>query len=156
MDSSIERYLNDHLGGSAGAVDLIHALADHADVPGERDFYLELKAKVEADRALLKSLLEKLDQSASGISEAVGSLTAKAGRVKLMWEGFEPGKLVPFRPSKFSLSGSMASGCYGSSCRMSPRGFPSGRKSTLPALSATPLLSATRSRSAAKPREGMC
>jgi len=96
MDSNLERYLNDHLAGSAGAVDLIQTLADHSEDPAHASFFIGLKAKVEEDRALLKGLLEKLGQSSSTMLQAAGNLTAKAGRLKLLWEGLEPGRLGTF------------------------------------------------------------
>lgn len=96
MDSNLERYLNDHLAGSSGAVDLIGALADAADDPGQSAFLRKLKADVENDRIILKSLLEKIGQSDSKILQVAGSLTEKAGRLKLKWEGLQPGRLGMF------------------------------------------------------------
>lgn len=96
MDANLERYLNDHLAGSSGAVDLIGALAEAADDPGQSAFFRKLKADVENDRILLKSLLEKIGQSDSRILQVAGSLTEKAGRLKLKWEGLEPGRLGMF------------------------------------------------------------
>jgi hypothetical protein len=94
MDSNLERYLNDHLAGSSGAVDLIQALAD-ADIE-QRAFFVELKTKVEEDRVVLKELIECLGHTSSGILQAAGSLSEKAGRLKLLWEGLEPGRLGMF------------------------------------------------------------
>jgi len=96
MDSDLQRYLNDHLAGSAGAVDLIQTLADTSEDPGDESFFTELKAKVEEDRTLLKNLIEKLGHSSSALLEAAGNLTGKAGRLKLKWEGLEPGRLGRF------------------------------------------------------------
>lgn len=96
MDSNLERYLNDHLAGSSGAVDLIARLAEASDDPAQSDFFCELRIKVETDRELLKSLLEKIGQRDSGLLQVAGSLTEKAGRLKLLWEGLEPGKLGIF------------------------------------------------------------
>lgn len=93
MDSNLARYLNDHLAGSSGAVDLIGTLAEAADDPQEADFFHSLRVMVEEDRDLLKGLLEKIGHTDSGILQAAGNLTAKAGRLKLMWEGLEPGEL---------------------------------------------------------------
>lgn len=90
MNPSLERYLNDHLAGSAGAVDLLEILADRSD---DRDFYLDLKKKVEDDREVLDGLLEKAGRDSSAFLEAAGEFTAKVGRLKLRWEGLEPGAL---------------------------------------------------------------
>lgn len=96
MDSEILRYLNDHLAGSAGAVGLIQTLAENSEDPDDERFFLELKAKVEEDRLLLKELIAKLGHSGSTFLEAAGDLTGKASRLKLMWEGLEPGRLGRF------------------------------------------------------------
>lgn len=96
MDSNLERYLNDHLAGASGAVDLIASLAEASDNSAQSGFFRELGAKVEKDREFLKNLLEKIGQRDSGLLQVAGSLTEKAGRLKLLWEGLEPGKLGMF------------------------------------------------------------
>lgn len=96
MDQNLERYLNDHLAGSCGAVRLIDDLAGRQDDVAGRDFFLGLKAKVEGDQVLLRDLLERAGMKESGALQAAGSLTARASRLKLMWEGFEPGNLGMF------------------------------------------------------------
>lgn len=96
MDPEILRYLNDHLAGSAGAVGLIQTLAENPEDPDDERFFSELKAKVEEDRLLLKELIAKLGHSESTFLETAGDLTGKASRLKLMWEGLEPGRLGRF------------------------------------------------------------
>lgn len=96
MDSNLERYLNDHLAGSSGAVDLIAAIAKASDDPLQSAFFQDLREKVEDDREILKGLLAKIGQRDSKLLQVAGGLTEKAGRLKLMWEGFEPGKLGMF------------------------------------------------------------
>lgn len=93
MDDELQRYLNDHLGGSAGAVDLIRSLAERGGESIDRLFFEELESKVEHDREQLKELIARLGGSSSDLLEAAGNLTAKAGKLKLEWEGFEPGSL---------------------------------------------------------------
>jgi hypothetical protein len=93
MNPALERYLNDHLAGSAGAVDLIEILADRCEDETERAFFSDLKEQVEQDRGVLEGLLEKSGSSGSGFLEAAGELTAKAARLKLRWEGLHPGSL---------------------------------------------------------------
>lgn len=96
MDTELQRYLNDHLAGSAGAVGLIQTLADNAVDPEEELFFASLKEKVEEDRLQLKDLISLLGKNSSTLLEAAGNLTEKAGRLKLMWEGLEPGQLGRF------------------------------------------------------------
>jgi hypothetical protein len=96
MDQEITRYLNDHLAGSSGALLLIQELADSHDAPEARKFFLQLKESVEADRAMLDGLLEKIGQDPSTLMKVAGGIAARAAGIKLMWERIEPGKLGLF------------------------------------------------------------
>lgn len=96
MDQKLERYLNDHLAGSCGAINLIQLLADHQEIESERDFFLWLKQEVEKDQSLLKELLEKARMEKSVALQIAGTLSEGAGRIKLLWEGLEPGQLGMF------------------------------------------------------------
>jgi len=93
MNANLERYINDHLAGSAGAVDLIAAIGSANDDPTHQAFFAELGSKVEEDRTILKDLLKRVGTTDSKALQMTGTLTAKASRLKLMWEGLEPGKL---------------------------------------------------------------
>lgn len=96
MNQELERYLNDHLAGSCGAVSLIEALADRQESEPQRDFLLGLKESVEKDQALLKRLIEQGGMEQSKPLQVAGTLAAKAGRLKLLWEGLKPGELGMF------------------------------------------------------------
>ena len=96
MDQQIERYLNDHLAGSNGALHLIHQLAERQEIESERLFFQNLQKMVEKDQTLLKDLLEKANMEKSLTLEIAGALTEGAGRLKLLWEGLEPGELGMF------------------------------------------------------------
>jgi len=96
MDQDLQRYLNDHLAGSQSALVLIQDLADRQDDPDEAEFFSGLKRKVEGDQGLLKNLLTSIGQDESTFLKAAGSLTGKASRLKLLWEGMQPGKLGMF------------------------------------------------------------
>lgn len=96
MDENLERYLNDHLAGSSGAVDLIAAIAEASDDPARAEFFHRLRGQVEEDREVLRGLLADIGQSGSAALQVVGSLTEKVGRIKLWWEGFQPGELGMF------------------------------------------------------------
>ncbi|GAA5126413.1 hypothetical protein JIN84_15470 [Luteolibacter yonseiensis] len=96
MDQQLERYLNDHLAGSSGAILMIQNFAETVEHPEARDFFIKLKQDVENDRELLKRLLETAGMRSSTVLNVAGDLTARVGFLKLMWEGFEPGKLGLF------------------------------------------------------------
>jgi hypothetical protein len=55
-----------------------------------------VEQKVEGDRGILKDLIARLGQNSSSALEAAGSITGAASRLKLMWEGMEPGHLGRF------------------------------------------------------------
>jgi hypothetical protein len=96
MDQQLERYLNDHLAGSSGAVVMIQHFIDTLEDQEARDFFIKLKSSVESDRDLLKRLLESAGMGTSALLSATGNITARVGFLKLMWEGFEPGRLGLF------------------------------------------------------------
>jgi hypothetical protein len=96
MDSSLHRYLNDHLAGSAVAIELIEAISQAQVDPEETQFFTKLQAEVERDRELLIRLIERLGQNESGLRQAAGAISAKASRLKLWWEGLELGELGLF------------------------------------------------------------
>jgi hypothetical protein len=96
MDQELERYLNDHLAGSSGALLLIDEIAEKSDHPDARIFFHKLRKKVEADRALLGELQKAIDKEPSAILKAAGNIAARMGGLKLMWEGIEPGSLGMF------------------------------------------------------------
>ena len=96
MDQQLERYLNDHLAGSSGAIVMIQHFVDTFEDAEAKDFFIRLKASVEEDRELLKRLLETAGLGKSAVLNVAGDITARVGFLKLMWEGFEPGKLGLF------------------------------------------------------------
>jgi len=105
MDQEIERYLNDHLAGSAGAVLLIQELADKSKNTTDRRFFGRLKAEVENDRKVLEELLTSIGAEPSSTLRLAGDVTARFGLIKLMWEGFAPGKLGMFEALEMLVLG---------------------------------------------------
>lgn len=96
MERDLERYLNDHLVGSSGAILMIQHFIDTMEIAEAREFFADLKTSVEADRALLEKLLSSAGMSSSGFLNVAGDLTARIGFFKLRWEGFKPGHLGLF------------------------------------------------------------
>ncbi len=96
MNQKLERYLNDHLAGSSGALLLIGHLIDSLKDPLAVEFFQKFKTDVERDQRLLEFLLTTVGLQPSGVLKTAGNLTARMGSLKLMWEGLEPGKLGLF------------------------------------------------------------
>lgn len=96
MENAFEHYLNDHLAGAAGAISLIGDLAGRQEDDAERLFYLGLQQQVSSDRELLKELIRRAGMEETILAQLAGDISARAGKLKLMWEGLEPGKLGQF------------------------------------------------------------
>lgn len=96
MENAFEHYLNDHLAGASGAIALIGDLAERQEDDGERRFYLGLQEQVRSDRELLKELIRRAGMEEKILPRIAGDIGARAGRLKLMWEGLEAGKLRQF------------------------------------------------------------
>ena len=80
-------YLNDHLAGSVGAVELLeHLVSTHKKEPVEQ-FCRELLAEVKADQAELKAMMDALDISEGAMRKAGAWITEKISRAKLSLEG---------------------------------------------------------------------
>ena len=82
-------YLNDHLAGSVGALDLIDHLARESDTPDEASFFRRLHAEIAAEQAQLRDLLRDLGLDESGVRKAAGWVAEKVTRLKLKWD--DPG-----------------------------------------------------------------
>ena len=105
MNDRLERYLNDHLAGATGALAVIESLARRQEDPAEESFFRDLKSAVEEDRQLLQDLLVLADLEVSSLQKLAGGITASAGRIKLMWEGMDPGELGAFEALEMLVLG---------------------------------------------------
>ena len=105
MNDRLERYLNDHLAGATGALVIIDDLAARQTDPAEERFFRDLKSAVEEDRDLLKKLLKRADLEESTAQKLAGGITARAGRLKLLWEGMDPGELGIFEALEMLVLG---------------------------------------------------
>lgn len=81
--SAITTYMNDHLGGSAAAVELLDRLIERARTPQDATFYSDIRTEVEADRSTLADLIKRVGGTPSMIREAGGWLGAKFTNLKL-------------------------------------------------------------------------
>jgi hypothetical protein len=82
-NDALGTYLEDHLAGAAGAVELLEALRDrHAGEPVGR-LAVEILAEVEEDREVLKKLADGVGKGSHPIKEAAAWLVEKATRLKL-------------------------------------------------------------------------
>jgi hypothetical protein len=86
-------YLNDHLAGSVGALELLEHWAQlHAGKP-LGDFFMDIKAEIRADQEKLREVMRSLRIEESNIRKAGAWVAGKLGRARLIIAGDEPGSL---------------------------------------------------------------
>lgn len=86
MAQPVGTYLNDHLAGSTAAIDLLRHLEGTADAGGRGPFFAALRADIEADRAELVALIDRLGAAEGGVRQAVAWVAEKLARLKLRVE----------------------------------------------------------------------
>lgn len=107
--NNLADYLNDHLGGSVGALELV----DHLSGKLEKEnaelaaFLRALRREIEADQDVLKKLLGNVARE-SVLRKALGWLGEKVGRIKLAAGGEgerEPGLLEALEILALGITG---------------------------------------------------
>jgi hypothetical protein len=83
MSDPLATYLHDHLAGAVVAINLLEALHDQHGGEPLGQFAAELLVEVEADRAVLQRLAERVGAGPSGLKEATAWLGEKVSRLKL-------------------------------------------------------------------------
>ena len=89
----LEIYLNDHLAGATGGVELARRLrASNRDDPVFGEALSRVCAEIEADRAVLEQVIEGLGYSRSKVKPAAAWVAEKLGRLKLNGQlrGYSP------------------------------------------------------------------
>jgi hypothetical protein len=92
-NANLATYLNDHLAGSTGAIDLIEHVLAVEEGASIRPFLAELHADVLADRQQLEALMEQLAIDKSRSRQAMAWITEKVARVKLRLDDPRDGAL---------------------------------------------------------------
>jgi hypothetical protein len=86
-------YLNDHLAGSVGALELLEHWAHLHDGKPLRDFFMNIEAEIRADQEKLREVMRSLRIEESDVRKAGAWVAEKTGRARLMIAGDEPGSL---------------------------------------------------------------
>jgi len=89
----LDSYLNDHLAGSVGALELIEHEAHRNDGQPLGAFFSDLQTDIRADQDTLRDLMHGLAIDESNVRKAVAWAAEKAGRARLTIAGYEPGSL---------------------------------------------------------------
>jgi len=109
VNSALTTYLNDHLAGSDFAVDLLKALAEQDIDRPLGSFAMELRSRVEEDRAVLERLVERTGPVRSTLKEMTAWLAEKGSRFKLTWAADrELGTFEALEAVSLGVSGKLA------------------------------------------------
>jgi hypothetical protein len=89
----LDSYLNEHLAGSIGALELIaHYVEAHQGKP-LGNFFLEIQKEIKADQEALRDVMRDLGIEESKVRKAGAWAAEKVGRARLLIAGGEPGSL---------------------------------------------------------------
>lgn len=80
---ALASYLNDHLAGSAAALDLLQRMRDANEGNEVGETVADLHEAIEQDGAALETIMETLDVDVSSLRQAGGRAVEKVSRVKL-------------------------------------------------------------------------
>jgi hypothetical protein len=86
-------YLNDHLAGSVGALELLEHWAKLHEGKPLGYFFIDIEAEIRADQEKLREAMRSLRIEESNIRKAGAWFAEKAGRARLMIAGDESGSL---------------------------------------------------------------
>jgi hypothetical protein len=86
-------YLNDHLAGSVGALELLEHWAQLHDGKRLGNFFRDIEEEIRADQEKLREVMRSLGIEESNVRKAGAWVAEKAGRARLIIAGDEPGRL---------------------------------------------------------------
>jgi hypothetical protein len=92
----LSSYLNDHLAGSVGALELLDRLIDvYHGKPLER-FCRDLRNEIDADQKTLKELIANLGEKESAVRKAGAWIVERLSRVKIQLSETQEGEMGLF------------------------------------------------------------
>ncbi len=89
--NNLQTYLNDHLAGSVGALELLDHLIKTSNDPAFRAFLTELREEISADQGVLQDLLRQVGGEESTMRKAGAWILEKMSRLKLQKEADDGG-----------------------------------------------------------------
>ena len=99
-------YLNDHLAGSVGALELLDRLIEACEGKPLERFFRDLRREIKEDQAQLEELMAKLGASESSVRKAGAWLAEKLSRPKIeLGEGQEIGIFLALEALHLGISG---------------------------------------------------
>jgi hypothetical protein len=89
----LESYLNDHLAGSVGALELLAHWADVHKGDTLGNFFAETEKEIKADQDTLRDVMRVLGVEESKVHKASAWVAEKVGRARLIIAGDKPDSL---------------------------------------------------------------
>ena len=89
----MDSYLNEHLAGSVGALELVEHWAQLHKGKPLGVFFSDINAEIRADQNTLRDIMHSLGIKESNVRKASAWAAEKAGRARLMIAGDERGSL---------------------------------------------------------------
>jgi hypothetical protein len=89
-------YLNDHLAGSVGALELLERLIKTYEGKPLGQFFTGLRSEIEADQGKLQQLIDKLDADESTVRKAGAWIAEKISRPKIQLSEAREGEMGLF------------------------------------------------------------
>jgi hypothetical protein len=83
MSDDLTTYLNDHLAGSVGALELVDRLIETYKGKPLEQFFKDLRTEIEADQGELQNLIEELGEKESAVRKAGLWVAEKFSRAKI-------------------------------------------------------------------------
>jgi hypothetical protein len=90
-------YLNDHLAGSVGALELLDRLIETYKEKPLEQFFMDLRSEIDADQDALQDLIEKLGKEESAVRKAGAWVAEKFSRPKIRLSDSEQGQMGLFQ-----------------------------------------------------------
>jgi hypothetical protein len=86
-------YLNDHLAGSVGALELVDHLIETYKGKALEQFFQDIRGEIDADQETLQNLIEKLGGKESSVRKAGAWVAEKLSRAKIRLGDSEAGQM---------------------------------------------------------------
>ena len=95
-DDNLTNYLNDHLAGSVGALELLDRLIENYEGKPLERFFKNLRGDIQEDQKKLEDLIHKLGEEESAVRKAGAWIMEKFSRAKIRLTESEGGDIGLF------------------------------------------------------------
>lgn len=96
IDDNLVTYLNDHLAGSVGALELLDRLIENYEGKPLERFFKNLRGDIQEDQKKLEELIHKLGEEESAVRKAGAWILEKLSRAKIRLTESEEGDVGLF------------------------------------------------------------